>query len=177
MADSQLPLISDPELSRKEFQEWVRTVRDPASRTDEGSRTIAVLQRAAWAGYRIAPLPNGAWAIQIDCVYRCGDCRGLGTPWKEFPSREEALDHFLLVARRHFSGKLDGESSQLQQQAQQEMLHQLRGGLFGFLEPALDSPEPRSPNHHESETENEDEFELPQTESEESGTAGQSARS
>jgi len=177
MADSSLSLMSDPELSRKEFQEWVRTVRDPASRTDEGSRTIAVLQRAAWAGYRIAPLPNGAWAIQIDCVYRCGDCRGLGTPWKKFATREEALDHFLTVARRHFSGKLDGEISQLQQQAQQEMLHQLRGGLFGFLEPALDSPEPNSPNHQERETENEDEFELPQTECEESGTAGQSAGS
>lgn len=167
MAEDSIPLIAAPETFRRAFQEWVRKVRDPANLTDEGSRTISVLNRAAWASYRIAPLPNRTWAIQIDCSYHCGDCRGLGTPWREYESREECLNHFLEVARRHFSASLGPETSSLQQQAQQQMLDELRGGLFGFLEPALD-PVERSPSPIDERL-IDDENQYPQADEQESG--------
>lgn len=149
VTDPSPSMATHPDTLRLAFEEWVRTVRDPAQRSNEGTRTIAVLNQAAWASYRIALLPTGTWAIQIDCSYHCGDCRGLGIPWTQSPTREECLDRFLEVARRHFSGELVGETSRLQQQAQHEMLQQLRGGLFGFLEPPLDPGELTSTPHFE----------------------------
>ena len=117
------------------FRLWVATVRDPAQANTEGTRKLSVIHGAATADYEIAPLPNGRWAVTVDCCYHCGNFCGIGTPWTEFASREECVESFLETARNHFGQKQDLHALSLQKQAQLKMKRLLSSGLFGFIEP------------------------------------------
>ncbi len=117
------------------FQLWIETVRDPAQRQSEGIRELIVLNRAATAGYEIAPLQTGQWAVTVRCEYHCGHCHGTGIPWTDFPSRDECIEYFLNTARHHFGQPISFDGSDLQRNAQAEMNRLLKGGLFGFIEP------------------------------------------
>jgi len=130
------------EVRQTNFKLWVENVRDPANESSEGVRKLSVVNDAAVAQYEIAPLPNERWAISICCSYECGNYSGLCSPWTDFSSREECVEHFLRTARRHFRPLGCREITSLQQQAQKEMVRQLADGLFGFIEPTpqLNSP-------------------------------------
>lgn len=123
------------ECRQAQFRSWVNTVRNPAERNSEGTRTIRTATGTAAADYDIAPLPDGHWAVTVHCTYRCGDCSGIGIPWTAFPSREACIDFFIDTARRHFRPSAQGFGSAAQGVAQAEMLRLLSGGLFGFIEP------------------------------------------
>lgn len=111
------------------FEEWVRTVRDPAKEASEGVRRLQTRNGKAYAEYEIAPLPDGGFAILVNCGYKTGDCSGMGSPWHDFDTREECLAYFLRLARSHFGH--DGRVKGLQS----EMLTLLRDTLCGFVEP------------------------------------------
>ena len=117
------------------FRDWVATVRSPARASSEGIRQLTVLNGAATADYEIALLPSGRWAISLHCTYRCGNSHGVGVPWSDFERRDECLDYFLAIARKHFVHRIANDVSSLQDRAQVEMANLLRGGLFGFIEP------------------------------------------
>lgn len=121
---------------RQEFEEWVRTVRDPATKLSEGVRKLEAKNRQATAEYEIAQISVETWAIRINLTFHCGDHRGLGIPWVTFPDRDQCLAHFLRMARRHFNVPQEGFLSNAQRSAQQEMRLLLEDGLFGFSEPA-----------------------------------------
>lgn len=121
---------------RQEFEEWVRTVRDPATNLSEGVRILEAQNGRATAEYEIAQISVETWAIRINLMFHCGDHRGLGIPWVTFPDRDQCLAHFLQMARRHFSVPQEGFHSDAQRSAQQEMSLLLVDGLFGFSEPA-----------------------------------------
>ena len=121
---------------RQEFEEWVRTVRVPATKLSEGIRRLEVKNGRATAEYEIAQIAGETWAIRINLAYHCGDHRGLGLPWATFPDRDQCLTHFLQTARRHFRLPREGFLSDAQLFAQKEMSELLRDGLFGFSEPA-----------------------------------------
>lgn len=121
---------------RREFLQWASEVRDPAMQTSEGERTVITDSAGAIAAYDIAQLPSGLWAVTVHCQYRCGDCSGLGVPWTTRASRDECLQFFLQVVRRHFRKSRTLHDAPRQAQAQRDMELLLNGhGLFGFIEP------------------------------------------
>lgn len=147
VTDEQKLTLDSLEHRQAVFRLWVETVRDPAQANSEGLREIHVLQGAATAQYDVAAIPHGRWAVSIHCCYRCGDCRGIGIPWADFPSRDECIEFFLVTARRHFGSKLGHDASDLQKQAQAEMKRRLSDGLFGFIEPLPSTEGIRSRTH------------------------------
>jgi len=140
MATTEREPCSDSlEDGQSAFRDWVATVRNPAREYSEGIRQLTVLNGAATADYEIALLPNGRWAISLHCIYRCGNCHGVGVPWSDFERREECLNFFLATARKHFGHRIANDVSSLQDRAQVDMANLLRGGLFGFMEPMASS--------------------------------------
>ena len=134
--------IVDPDNDRFEaFERWVQDVRDPANAATEGRRTITSANKRASASYEIAPLPDGRWAMKLSCDYKSGTMSSVGSPWTAFESRDECVTSFLQSAKSHFSRELiDANCAATQQAAQTQMLSLLTGtGLFGFLEPNVDS--------------------------------------
>lgn len=130
-------LTSEDDLAARQvaFRHWVETVRDPATAATEGVREVATRGNTAVASYEVAPLPNGRWAVRVRCEYNCGDYHGIGTPWTDFPTRDDCIDFFLTTARRHFGHSVDSRSSSIQREAQAEMKRLLQPGLFGLIEP------------------------------------------
>ena len=103
----------------------------------EGKRQLQTRQSHATAFYDIAQLDDDRFAITIHLSYSVGDCRGRGTPFEIFETRQDCVDHFAEQATRFFVGEVSGGCTTLSQvTAQQEMLTLLDGGLFGFVEPA-----------------------------------------
>lgn len=149
----QLPdflMEPSPELRarQEEFARWCREVRDPASAANEGIHRIETSCRRAIAEYRIAPLPNGRWAVSFRSEYRCGDMHGSSVPWTDYSNRDECLEAFLKHARRHFGLELVGSVvSASQWKSRLEMNSLLSGGLFGFIEPA---PVPSETSEHDA---------------------------
>ena len=119
----------------RDYARWVREVRDPAERCNEGIRRIETRTGNAVAEYRIAKLVDGRWGMKSWAWYRCGNFRGSGAPWKEFESREKCVKVFLSRTKALFGKKLTGVVSESQRKAQEEMLSNLDEGLFGFVEP------------------------------------------
>ncbi len=120
----------------REYENWVRAVRDPATEKSEGERALKTTSDKATASYEMASLPDGRYAIRYRCEYHCGNYSGVGYPWTAEETRQKCLDLFLSGAKRHFSQEVcDASSNDLQRQARKEMLELLKGGLFGFLEP------------------------------------------
>ena len=128
--------IDSLQLRQQEFENWVRTVRDPAMDSSEGLRRIEAKNQRAIAEYEIARISTESWAIRINLAYQCGDSSGHGVPWSTFPSRELCIDFFLSLARRHFQPPQHPFSSDAQRVAQKEMSELLEDGLFGFSEPS-----------------------------------------
>jgi len=91
---------------------WKREVRDPAEASPEPRVEIKV--KGASASYRLAPLPDGRWAIQFDLAYQVGDVHGHGSPWHAHADRQACLDAFLAAARQHFRGKKEGTQAKAQ---------------------------------------------------------------
>ena len=119
----------------RDFARWVREVRDPAERCNEGMRRIETKAGNAVAEYRIAKLADDRWAMQSWGQYRCGNFRGSAAPWKQFESRERCVKVFLSRAKGMFGKELTGVVSESQRKAQEEMLCLLEEGLFGLVEP------------------------------------------
>ena len=120
----------------KEYEEWVKTVRDPACNKSEGERVLKASSGKATASYEMASLPDGRYAIRYRCEYNCGNYSGVGHPWSAEETRQKCLELFLDTAKKHFSQEQnDLSSNDIQKQARKEMLGLLKGGLFGFMEP------------------------------------------
>lgn len=136
-------MSSELKARHDEFDTWVREVRQPAARANEGVRRIETRTRDAIAEYEIAPLPDGRWALCTHMEYRTGDGRGIAWPWQEFGSRDECVAEFLSRAKRHFGCEIPTKPDEptsdgygAQRDARKEMLSLLSGeGLFGFIEP------------------------------------------
>jgi hypothetical protein len=80
--------------------DWIASVRDPATRATEGERTVRT--GSASAVYQIAPLPDGRWALRFDLEVWKGTHSGHGSPWVAHASRQACLDAFLAAARDFF---------------------------------------------------------------------------
>jgi hypothetical protein len=136
----ETPVLRSEEWSARQavYDEWVRTVRDPADATSEGLRRI-VVSRAA-AEYEIAPLPDGQWALRFGLEYRTGDFGSQYSPWTAYASREECVAAFLEAARAHFGAQLlRTAGATTQSLSRTAMLERLRdSGLFGFIEPNVE---------------------------------------
>ena len=129
-------VIDSLQLRQQKFENWVRTVRDPAMESSEGLRRLEAKNQRASAEYEVARISSESWAIRINLAYQCGDCSGHAVPWSTFSSRELCIDFFLNLARRHFQRPQHPFISDAQRCAQQEMNRLLKDGLFGFSEPA-----------------------------------------
>ena len=141
-----LSIVEDAEESHaalEEFDRWVATVRDPASKSTEGVRTIGSRKMKAEASYEIAPLADGRFAMKSTLSYWSGNCHGHGSPWDAYDTREQCVTAFLEAARLHFNRPIHGPEHQdvadgyrSQRQAQAKMQKLLEAdGLFGFMEP------------------------------------------
>jgi hypothetical protein len=134
--ESVTSLLADNlEERTQNHEEWVKTVRDPASEMSEGERIQRTKGNGASAKYEIAQLPDSQWAIRTSFSYDCGNICGNATPWSEFPTREECINQFMIRANSFFDPEIDSTGNNRQRQARQEMLELLKGGLFGFVEP------------------------------------------
>jgi len=135
---SLFSLLNDCSVEERlaEFEEWVDSVRDPAKERAEGVRRISVDRGRLIAEYNIAELRDGRWAVRVRCDSRDG---GVSCPWSEMPTRQDCLDFFLNIARRHFSderGQRDRSDADIR--ARQKMQQRLsESGLFGFVEPPV----------------------------------------
>src|ERR1700704_2447746 len=109
---------------------WMRDVRDPAEKAAEGKRTLT--SGGATASYRIAPLPDGTWAICIQTKLEM--VTGMTIPWRVLPTREEAVAYFLEEAKKFFEREKDLKKGLSQNR--RKILELLSGGgdLFGFVE-------------------------------------------
>ncbi len=136
MNESETPAFGaeeEFEQRRREFDEWVKNVRDPATKATEGVRTIGSRKIHAEASYQIAPLPDGRFALKFSLEFHTGDTHGHGSPWQAYDTREECVEAFLEAARKHFRPR-QGKGTQVE--AQRHMLALLTDtGLFGFTEP------------------------------------------
>jgi hypothetical protein len=115
-----------------DFDEWVRTVRNPATYNSEGPRVIKI--GSCRFEYQLAPLPDGRYAARSD---RQTDNSGGGSPWKAFPSRAEALEHVLTEARKSYDMSNSGGCvTNTDLVSGPKMLERLsNNSLFGFEEP------------------------------------------
>jgi len=74
----------DPLSDRVEaFEQWMKTVRNPAKANSEGVRELSTTNRKATVWYEVAPLLDETWAIRISCEYHCGDYSGHSLPWTQ----------------------------------------------------------------------------------------------
>jgi hypothetical protein len=64
--------------SADRWEEWERTIRDPAEQTKEGLRKLAA--GPVSAEYQTAKLPDGRWAIRFAC--RMESSSGMSVPWR-----------------------------------------------------------------------------------------------
>lgn len=125
---------------RASFEEWVRTVREPAARASEGRRTLVATNGGAYGEYEIAPLPDGRFAIRFILQYDSGNMATHACPWTAYASRDDCLTIFTEAAHRHFTAELvEMTCSARQRMARTQTLDVLSGGLFGFVEPNPES--------------------------------------
>jgi hypothetical protein len=116
--------------SADRWEEWERTIRDPAERSKEGLRKLAA--GPASAEYQTAELSDGRWAIQFSC--RMESSSGMSVPWRAFPTRQEAVDYFRAEALAFF--RREDRLKAAKEQARRKIMGLLQGGgLFGFEEP------------------------------------------
>ena len=117
------------------WDEWMRTVRDPADAASEGKRTLT--SGDAEASYDVSPLPDGRWAVRCKCV-GVGGTSGMSAPWRAFPTREEAVAYFVEITRQFFGEAMAVKG--VRDKARRQMLKLLDGQtLFGWPEPPLDA--------------------------------------
>ena len=86
-----------PEFPR-DTDAWMRDVRDPAERSNEGRRSIR--SGEATAAYRIAHLPDGRFAVCIETQME--GIGGMRIPWRTCATREECLAYFVQEAMAFF---------------------------------------------------------------------------
>src|SRR5687768_1083142 len=86
-----------PEFPR-DTDAWRREVHGPAEQTSEGRRTLEA--GGARASYRIAPLPDGRWAVSVETSLE--SVGGMRIPWRVLPTREECVAWFVELARDFF---------------------------------------------------------------------------
>lgn len=116
--------------SANRWEEWEASVKKPADRAAEGKRCLNC--GAAHAEYQLAPLPDGRWAVRFSC--RVEFASGMSCPWRDFPTREEAVDFFRQEALAFF--RREGGLRKEREQARRKIMGLLEGGgLFGFEEP------------------------------------------
>ncbi len=116
--------------SADRWEEWEKTIRDPAERTKEGLRKLSA--GPASAEYQTAELPDGRFAIRFSC--RMESSSGMSVPWRAFPTRQEAVDYFRAEALEFF--RREDRLKSAKEQARRKILRLLEAtGLFGFEEP------------------------------------------
>ncbi len=124
---------------QSEFEEWRKNVRDPAERLSEGKRWIRSSDGKTTICYEIAQLGESRFAIRYRMEYGSGSMSGRSSPWSAYPSRQECIDNLLKAARCHFGPELVASNcNEIQRRARNQILELLDGGLFGFIEPAVE---------------------------------------
>lgn len=104
-ADVPLPADQadeDPDLSEppeeddrhQRHEEWVRTVRDPATVAAEPE--VEIVAKPFRLTYQLANLPDGRVALTCHFERPLG---GMGRPWAAYASRAEAMDRLATMAR------------------------------------------------------------------------------
>lgn len=100
---------------------------------EEGWREVKAKNQKARAAYAIEWLYDGTYCVCVQVEYNTGDCSGVRTS-EIFPTREECVEYFLKLSRRHFGG--DRDLAELQHEARKQMQELLEPSLFGFIEPS-----------------------------------------
>ncbi len=100
---------------------------------EEGRRELVAQNRKARAAYAVDWLYDGTFYVSVEVEYITGDYSGVYTS-KTFPTREECVEYFLKLSRRHFGG--DRDLPELQHEAREQMQELLEPSLFGFIEPS-----------------------------------------
>jgi len=121
-------------LRHEDYEQWMRTVRDSADVAAEGVRIFQSKDGRSYALYEIALMPDGQWAIRLECRLRASS--GIGLTWTLFETREKCLQYFQTKAAKHFgSERIIFTGQKIQQEVHHEMIDLLSNGLFGFTEP------------------------------------------
>jgi len=123
---------------------WKRQVRDPAEASSEGRRTIRV--DGASFSYRIAPLPDGTWAVDYEVSYLCGNIHSHTSCWSRYSTREDCLAVFLAAARRHFARERLAASDPKSQRRAQARIWKLLDPARPFVEPRARGGKPPPAN-------------------------------
>lgn len=132
-----LPDGSDENDRHREFDIWVKTVRDPATASAERVRRLVSRDGHAMAQYQIADLGNERWAIHWQMETRNA---GQASPWCVFPKRIDCVTEFFQKAHHFFSVQKASSSEKRSVKQMSELLHQ-SNSLFGLLEPPeVDGP-------------------------------------
>lgn len=123
-----------------DFADWCKNVRDPADEQSEGERWLRSKDGKATICYEVAPLDATRIAIRYRLEYGSGNMSGLSSPWSVYPSRQACIDGMLNAARSHFGRELVFDNCNAsQQEARKQMLELLEEGLFGFIEPDVET--------------------------------------
>jgi hypothetical protein len=133
---------SRDELAKRQadFADWCNNVRDPAAELSEGVRWLRSKDGKTTICYEVAPLDATRIAIRYRLEYGSGNMSGLSSPWSVHRSREACIDSMLNAARAHFERELVFDNCNAsQQEARKQMLELLDGGLFGFIEPDVET--------------------------------------
>lgn len=122
------------ERRNRDFEIWVRDVRDPADALAEKPRRFISQNRQAMAKYQLAQIGNSRWAIRTHMKYFTGNLEGQVSPWSSASGRQKCIEKFYESADNFFSNTT---SSEKQEQARLQMLELLtnRTDLFGMVEP------------------------------------------
>lgn len=99
----------------------------------EGWRELNTQNRLARAAYSIEWLYDGKFFVTVQVEYKTGDYSG-SYVHEILSTRQDCVEYFLEIARRHFGSVRampDG-----QREAQRQMQSLLEPTLFGFIEPA-----------------------------------------
>ncbi len=116
--------------SANRWEEWEKTVRDPAEQRKEGVCRLDC--GPASAEYQTAQLPDGRWASRFECQMVSGS--GMAVPWRAFATREEAVESFRAGALAFFEREDRLKSGR--EQARKKIVGLLQAsGLFGWEEP------------------------------------------
>ncbi|MCB0325550.1 MAG: hypothetical protein KDD69_18340 [Bdellovibrionales bacterium] len=100
---------------------------------EEGRRELVTQNRKARAAYQIDWLYDGTFYVRVEIGYDTGDHAGVYTH-EIFRTRQECIEYFLEISRRHFRG--DRCMPELQAEARKQMQELLQPSLFGFIEPS-----------------------------------------
>jgi hypothetical protein len=118
-----------PEFANQ-WEEWEKTIRDPAEQTKEPMRKLDC--GPASAEYQTAQLPDDRWAIRFKCQMDSGS--GMAVPWRAFATRAAAVAYFRQEAAAFF--RREERLKAAKEQARRKILALLTdNGLFGFTEP------------------------------------------